>query len=92
MSIDSKSAADLIVATYAKSVPEDGRKGMPEDFCKLWPKAKPVLAAAAGILLFVPGLGQTAAGILNGLSRSATRSQLTSASNRYRAGRAPRPA
>ena len=40
---------------------------MPEDFCKLWPKAKPVLAAAAGILLFVPGLGQTAAGILNGL-------------------------
>jgi len=67
MSIDSKSAADLIVATYAKSFPEDGRKGMPEDFCKLWPKAKPVLAAAAGILLFVPGLGQTAAGILNGL-------------------------
>ena len=67
MSIDSKSAAELIVATYAKSVPADERKGMPEDFCKLWPKAKPVLSAAAGILLFVPGLGQTAAGILTGL-------------------------
>ena len=67
MSMDSKSAAQLIAATYAKSVPDDGRKGVPEDFCKLWPKAKPVLTAAAGILIFVPGLGQTAAGVLSGL-------------------------
>jgi hypothetical protein len=29
MPIDSKSAAELIVATYAKSVPADERKGMP---------------------------------------------------------------
>jgi hypothetical protein len=67
MSLDSKSAADLIVATYANTVPADGRKGIPEDFCKLWPKAKPVLSAVAMIVLLFPGLGQTAAGILNGL-------------------------
>ena len=67
MSIDSKSAAALIVATYAQSVPADERKGMPEDFCKLWPRAKPVLSAVAMIVLLFPGLGQTAAGILNGL-------------------------
>jgi hypothetical protein len=67
MSLDSKSAAALIVATYAKSVPADERKGIPEDFCKLWPKAKPVLSAVAMIVLLFPGLGQTAAGILNGL-------------------------
>ncbi len=67
MSIDSKSAAELIVATYAKTVPSDGTKALPQDFCKLWPAAKPILAALATIVLLIPGLGQTAAGVLAGL-------------------------
>jgi hypothetical protein len=68
MSLDSKSAADLIVATYAKTVPSPaGAKALPQDFCKLWPTAKPILTAVSGIVLLFPGLGQTAAGILAGL-------------------------
>lgn len=67
MSFDSKSAAELIVSTYAKSVPASDRKDLPQDFCKLWPAAKPVLTALATIVLLIPGLGQTAAGILGGL-------------------------
>jgi uncharacterized membrane protein YjjB (DUF3815 family) len=37
------------------------------DFCSIWPKAKPVLELVAGIVIFIPGAGTTAGGVLQGL-------------------------
>jgi hypothetical protein len=39
----------------------------PSDFCTIWPKAKPVLDLLAGIVVFIPGAGTTAAAVLQGL-------------------------
>jgi hypothetical protein len=39
----------------------------PNDFCSIWPKAKPILEFVAGIALLIPGLGATAGAVLSGL-------------------------
>lgn len=71
MSIDSKSAADLIMASYREATagaPAAAAAALPpQDFCKLWPAAKPILTALATLVLLLPGYGQVAAGILTGL-------------------------
>ncbi|HWV40738.1 hypothetical protein [Pseudorhodoplanes sp.] len=77
MAIDSKSAAEIIMTSYrslAVEIPEPAplraaaaAKGMPQDFCKVWPAAKPILTALATLVLMLPGYGQVAAGVLTGL-------------------------
>ena len=37
------------------------------DFCRIWPRAKPVLEFLAGIAAFIPGAGVVAAGVLKAL-------------------------
>jgi hypothetical protein len=37
------------------------------DFCSVWPTAKPVLQAVAGVIGFIPGVGAGAGPILNAL-------------------------
>jgi hypothetical protein len=38
-----------------------------QDFCTLWPTAKPILQAVAGIIGFIPGVGAGAGPVLNAL-------------------------
>jgi hypothetical protein len=38
-----------------------------QDFCTLWPTAKPILQAIAGIVGFIPGVGAGAGPVLNAL-------------------------
>jgi hypothetical protein len=37
------------------------------DFCSIWPPAKPVLQAVAGVIAFIPGFGAAAAAALTAL-------------------------
>jgi len=39
----------------------------PQDFCKVWPQAKPILQALSGIITFIPGFGAQAAAALAAL-------------------------
>ncbi|MFG1221081.1 hypothetical protein [Xanthobacter wiegelii] len=41
--------------------------GVGNDFCTIWPKAKPLLEVAATVLVFIPGAGTIAGPVLNGL-------------------------
>jgi hypothetical protein len=41
--------------------------GAQQDFCSLWPTAKPILQAIAGIVGFIPGVGAGAGPVLNAL-------------------------
>lgn len=41
--------------------------GPADTFCSVWPQAKPILVFVAGIAALIPGLGATAAAVLNGL-------------------------
>ena len=38
-----------------------------QDFCNIWPTAKPILQALCGIIVFFPGFGQAAAAALTAL-------------------------
>jgi hypothetical protein len=49
------------VATAAAAPPG------PQDFCKVWPQAKPILQAVSGIITLIPGFGPTAAAALAAL-------------------------
>jgi len=37
------------------------------DFCTVWPTAKPILQAVAGVIGFIPGVGAGAGPVLNAL-------------------------
>jgi hypothetical protein len=37
------------------------------DFCSVWPTAKPILQAVAGVIGFIPGIGTGAGPALNAL-------------------------
>lgn len=37
------------------------------NFCSIWPTAKPILQALAGVIIFFPGFGAAAAAALNAL-------------------------
>lgn len=39
------------------------------DFCTVWPQARPILQMFVSIVAFIPGLGSVAAGVLQGLLR-----------------------
>jgi hypothetical protein len=75
MPVDSKSAAELIMTSYREvtagapvpALAAEAKAAAPQDFCKLWPAAKPILTALATLVLLLPGYGQVAAGILAGL-------------------------
>ena len=78
MSSDSKTAAQLVMKGYNEvaasaavtAAPAAAAAVMaPQNFCNLWPKAKPVLQLVVGIIGFlpIPGGGIVAGGILNGL-------------------------
>ncbi|KPH10231.1 hypothetical protein CO657_03580 [Rhizobium acidisoli] len=38
-----------------------------DNFCTIWPRAKPILDFLAGLALLIPGLGATAGAVLRGL-------------------------
>jgi hypothetical protein len=77
MSISSASAAELIMSGYQETVQAAAAApaaaaaaaAAPQDFCTLWPKAKPILQLLVGIIAFlpIPGGGAAGGGILNGL-------------------------
>lgn len=71
MSITAQSGAKIItdaVAAAAAGQKEAVAKAMPgKEFCSIWPKAKPLLELAAGVLVFIPGAGSIAGPVLNGL-------------------------
>lgn len=64
-----KLAAEIMSEVHAANLPggEASKAPSPSDFCDLWPKAKPILGFIAGIAALIPGLGQQAGAILNGL-------------------------
>jgi hypothetical protein len=37
------------------------------EFCRIWPSAKPILELLAGVVAFIPGAGVTAGTVLRGL-------------------------
>ncbi|MDX0995195.1 hypothetical protein GOL26_09650 [Sinorhizobium medicae] len=41
--------------------------GSADDFCSIWPKAKPILELLAGIAILIPGVGAAAGAVLKGL-------------------------
>jgi hypothetical protein len=41
--------------------------GPQADFCSLWPTAKPILQAVAGVISFIPGVGTGAGPVLTAL-------------------------
>lgn len=67
MAMTARTAVDDVMAAYESAVPKDRRTGFPQDFCKLWPQAKPILEFLSGIAVLIPGLGAVAGGILRGL-------------------------
>jgi hypothetical protein len=75
MSISSASAAELIMSGYQETVQAAAAPAAaaaaaaPQNFCTLWPKAKPILQLLVGIIAFlpIPGGGAAGGGILNGL-------------------------
>jgi hypothetical protein len=74
MAFDAKSLATDIVAEVAATQKVSASKGAapltavgPNDFCNIWPKAKPVLELVSGVIGFIPGAGSTAGAVLLGL-------------------------
>ncbi len=70
MELTAQSAADLITEEVAALQPAGegvAASNVPADFCAVWKKAKPVLDGVAGIIIFFPGFGAVAAGVLKGL-------------------------
>ncbi|GAB4066064.1 hypothetical protein KHC28_22885 [Ancylobacter sonchi] len=71
MTIDANSIAADIFAGVAEKSPGDaqplGGANPATEFCKIWPKAKPILEFIAGLITFIPGGGPIAAGVLTGL-------------------------
>jgi len=67
MALSARTAVDEVMAAYEAAVPRDRRTGFPQDFCRLWPQAKPILEFLSGIAVLIPGLGSVAGGILKGL-------------------------
>jgi hypothetical protein len=41
--------------------------GIQTEFCAIWPKDEPILKLVAKYIVFIPGVGPTAAGVITGL-------------------------
>ena len=71
MTFSANTAAALITSEVAETSPSAAAATAaaiaPGDFCALWAKAKPILDVVSGIIIFIPGLGAVAGGVLKGL-------------------------
>ncbi|WP_296581316.1 hypothetical protein [Xanthobacter sp.] len=70
MTFSAQAGAKIIteqVAAAASAEQAGLQKGVGNDFCTIWPKAKPLLEVAATVLVFIPGAGTIAGPVLNGL-------------------------
>ncbi|MFG1215079.1 hypothetical protein V5F72_22565 [Xanthobacter flavus] len=70
MTFSAQAGAKIIteqVAAAAAAEQAGLQKGVGNDFCNIWPKAKPLLEVAATVLVFIPGAGTIAGPVLNGL-------------------------
>lgn len=70
MTLSAQAGAKIITdAVAAANEPQAATAGagVGNDFCGLWPKAKPLLEVAATVLVFIPGAGTIAGPVLNGL-------------------------
>jgi len=65
--MNAQQASDLIMQEVNR-VPAAAQGDTPvEDFCSIWPKAKPILELLAGIAILIPGVGAAAGAVLKGL-------------------------
>lgn len=65
--MNTKEASDLIMREV-NQVPGTLRGAGPvDDFCSIWPKAKPILELLSGIAILIPGVGAAAGAVLKGL-------------------------
>lgn len=71
MSIDANSIAATVLEGVAEKSPEEAHAmaggGGTAEFCRIWPRAKPILEFLAGVVVFIPGAGAVAGGVLTGL-------------------------
>jgi hypothetical protein len=58
---------DNALRAPAPAAPAPAAPAGVQDFCTLWPTAKPILQAVAGIIGFIPGVGAGAGPVLNAL-------------------------
>ncbi len=66
MSLEARELAELITSNVS-SMEGEAAQSPQEDFCSIWPKAKPVLEFVSGVVIFIPGAGVTAGAVLQGL-------------------------
>ncbi len=74
MTITAQAGAKIIVDAVAEAATQEqaaaatmAGAGVGNDFCGIWPKAKPLLELASTVLGFIPGPGTVAGPVLNGL-------------------------
>lgn len=71
MQLDATSIAGEVVSSVTAAQKKTGDASIaaaaPGDFCGIWAKAKPILEGIAAIIIFLPGFGTVAAGVLNAL-------------------------
>lgn len=73
MTITAQAGAKIIVDAVAEAATQEqaaattAGAGAGNDFCGIWPKAKPLLEVASTVLVFIPGAGPIAGPVLNGL-------------------------
>lgn len=62
-----KIITDAVIAAQEAAAAPVAKAAVGNEFCSLWPKAKPLLELAATILPFIPGAGTVAGPVLTGL-------------------------
>jgi hypothetical protein len=72
MALSATSATELRAIVDANlaapaAAPPPSAAGAPQDFCTIWPTAKPVLQTLAGLAMLIPGQGTAAAAALTAL-------------------------
>lgn len=74
MTITAQAGAKIIVDAVAEAATQEkaaattmAGAGAGNDFCGIWPKAKPLLEVASTVLVFIPGAGTVAGPVLTGL-------------------------
>lgn len=69
--MDTHEASEIIVkeVQQVSGAGETTGGGVQQDFCSIWPRAKPILELLAGLAILIPGAGATAGAVLKGLLR-----------------------
>lgn len=65
--MNTQEASELIMREVHQAQGSVRRAGATDDFCSIWPKAKPILELLAGIAILIPGVGAAAGAVLKGL-------------------------